>query len=267
MSATSTRSSSRTDVRTARHAYYAAISYVDDWVGTLLDTLDACGLSDDTVILFTADHGDLLGERGLWYKMSFFEGACRIPLIVAGPGITSGGSLDHVSLSTCTRRCSSSPPWSGRTRATRRAEPRPAARGRAQPERTVLGEYLAEGAVAPIFMIRRGDWKFVYCAADPPQLYDLAADPDELVNLAADPQHADTAAAFEKDVLTRWDPEAMRAAVIADQHARRAVDAALRTGRHTSWDHDPGVDAAHQYMRNHLDLNVVERSRRLPPPG
>ena len=255
-------------VRTARHAYYAAISYVDDWVGTLLDTLDACGLSDDTVILFTADHGDLLGERGLWYKMSFFEGACRIPLIVAGPGIISGESPDHVSLvdihPTLLELAGIERPYLAPTDGQSLVA---LLDGERQPERTVLGEYLAEGAVAPIFMIRRGDWKFVYCAADPPQLYDLAADPDELVNLAADPQHADTAAEFEKYVLTRWDPEAMRAAVIADQHARRAVDAALRTGRHTSWDHDPGVDAAHQYMRNHLDLNVVERSRRLPPPG
>ncbi|HZB43366.1 MAG TPA: choline-sulfatase, partial [Ilumatobacter sp.] len=74
-------------VRNARHAYYAAITYVDDWVGTVIETLTACRMADNTVVIFTADHGDMLGERGLWYKMNFFEGAARIPLIVAGPAI------------------------------------------------------------------------------------------------------------------------------------------------------------------------------------
>src|SRR4051794_358115 len=85
-------------VRKARHAYYAAISYVDEWVGTILDTLTKCRLADNTVVMFTADHGDMLGERGLWYKMNFFEGACRIPLIVAGPGIAPAIATENVSL-------------------------------------------------------------------------------------------------------------------------------------------------------------------------
>ena len=74
------------DVRRARHAYYGAISYVDDWVGRLIGTLTTFGLAEDTVILLTSDHGDLLGERGLWYKMCFFEWAVRVPLIVCAPG-------------------------------------------------------------------------------------------------------------------------------------------------------------------------------------
>ena len=74
------------DVRRARHAYYGAISYVDDRVGELLDTLRSFGLAEDTVVIFTADHGDMLGERGLWYKMHFFEWAVRVPLIVPAPG-------------------------------------------------------------------------------------------------------------------------------------------------------------------------------------
>ena len=73
------------DVRRARRAYYGAISYVDDWVGRLVATLGEFGLADDTVVLFTSDHGDMLGERGLWYKMCFFEWAVRVPLIVSAP--------------------------------------------------------------------------------------------------------------------------------------------------------------------------------------
>ena len=74
------------DVRRARHAYYGEIAYVDDQVGRLLATLERFGLRQDTVVLFTADHGEMLGERGLWFKMHFFEWALRVPLIVSAPG-------------------------------------------------------------------------------------------------------------------------------------------------------------------------------------
>jgi choline-sulfatase len=73
------------DTLNARRAYYANISYLDDHVGKMLDTLEDCGLADDTVIVFTSDHGDFMGERGLWYKMSFLEHAARVPLIVHWP--------------------------------------------------------------------------------------------------------------------------------------------------------------------------------------
>jgi choline-sulfatase len=133
--------------------------------------------------------------------------------------------------------------------------------GDRDPDRAIAGEYLAEGAIAPIIMIRRRELKFVWCDADPPQLYDLVADPDELVNLAGEAGHG--AAELEKEVLARWDPVALRNAVVANQRARRTVYAALRRGRYTPWDYQPSVDSSQQYMRNHLNLNEVERSRRL----
>ena len=74
-------------MRRARHGYYAAISYLDERVGEVLDALSATGLDRDTIVIFTSDHGELLGERGLWYKMSFLEASARVPLIVRGPGI------------------------------------------------------------------------------------------------------------------------------------------------------------------------------------
>ncbi|HEY4610624.1 MAG TPA: choline-sulfatase, partial [Ilumatobacteraceae bacterium] len=250
-------------VRNARHAYYAAISYVDEWVGTIVETLQTCGMYDDTVVMFTADHGDMLGERGLWYKMNFFEGACRIPLIVAGPGIVPAVAEEHVSLLDVMPTMGAlaggeQPEFADGTSIV------PLLGGDREPDRCVYGEYLGEGAIAPILMIRRGTYKYVFCEADPPQLYDLAADPDELVNLCAVAEHAATVAAFEAEVYKRWRPAEIRAEVIASQHSRRAVDSALRKGRHVSWDFQPIVDASGQYMRNHLDLNDVESSRRLP---
>ena len=73
-------------VRNARHAYYGAIAYIDDNLGRLMPALRSAGLAENTIVILTSDHGEMLGERGLWYKMSFFEGASRVPLVIASPG-------------------------------------------------------------------------------------------------------------------------------------------------------------------------------------
>ena len=194
-------------IRNARHAYYASISYVDEWLGRILATLEACALADDTVVIFTADHGDMLGERGLWYKMNFFEHACRVPLLVAGPGIDARRVAEPVShLDVLPTLCELA------------GLPVPAAAdgtslaallgGDRQSDRRVLGEYLGEGAIAPILMVREHQEKYVHCDADPPQLYDLSADPDELRNLAAEPSSSATIARFDAIVHATWDPAA-----------------------------------------------------------
>ena len=248
-------------IRTARRAYFANISYVDHWIGQMLDTLERHGMSDDTAIVFTADHGDMLGERGLWYKMSYFEHSARVPLIVHSPG-----RFDPARVATHTTLLDIAPTlldlagvdapdrFDGSSVLPFIEVP--------DPERTVVGEYLGEGAVAPVFMIRRGRWKFVWSQPDPAQLYDLDDDPSELRNLALDPEHADTLADFLTELLQRWDPAALDDAVRSNQRARADVDRALRQGRYRAWDFQPTIDATEQYMRNHLDLNHVERGRR-----
>jgi choline-sulfatase len=244
-------------VRAARHAYLANISYVDHYVGEMLDVLERHGMADNTVVVFTADHGDMLGERGLWYKMSYFEHSARIPLIMRQPGVAGGDRNEtHVGLLDLAPTLLDiagieTPDVMDGTSVLRDVG-----------ERTVVGEYLGEGAIAPIFMIRRGQWKYVWSQPDPPQLYDLNADPSELANLATDPAHADTATAFAAEIFERWDPEVINDAVRANQQARATVDRALRQGRFEAWDYVPQSNALNQYMRNHLDLNDVESGRR-----
>ncbi len=249
-------------VRTARHAYLANASYVDHHVGTLLATLERHGMRDDTVVIFTADHGDMLGERGLWYKMTFFEHGCRVPLIVSAPGDGGGGRVAaHASL------LDIAPTMLDVAGVEVPAEMDgvsllPMIEAGADDDHAVLGEYFGEGAVAPIFMIRRGRYKFVWSQPDGAQLFDLVDDPDELSNLVGRSEHLDTVADFTAEVFRRWDVDAIDAEVRANQRARATVDRALRQGRFTSWDFQPTTDAANQYMRNHLDLNDVESGRR-----
>ncbi len=246
-------------VRHARHAYLANTSYVDRFIGQLMDTLRRHAMDENTVILFTADHGDMLGERGLWYKMNFFEASARIPMVLWAPDRFQAGDVPTVTslldvVPTLLDLAGIPIPeeLDG-------ASLLPVAAG-AESDRTVLGEYLGEGAVAPIFMIRRGDIKYVWSEPDPPQLFNLADDPHELTNLA--PTSAE-AAVLAEEVAKLWDAEEIEQQVLASQRARAVVDEALRQGRYEAWDYEPRSDAANQYMRNHLDLNEVERSRRL----
>jgi choline-sulfatase len=227
----------------ARHAYYAAISYVDERVGELLAALGDAGLADSTLVIFTADHGEMLGERGLWYKMSFFESSARVPLIVRAPGaIPARRVADPVSLldlaptllelagdhDTAGLDGASLLPWLDG-----RAPARP---------RDIIGEYLAEGVTAPAVMVRRGRFKLVCCEGDPDQLYDLETDPHELSNLAGGPAHPDVHRSLRAAVAGRWDLDDLRRQVLASQHSRRLISRALNHGAHTPWDFQPEAD-------------------------
>jgi choline-sulfatase len=131
----------------------------------------------------------------------------------------------------------------------------------------VIGEYLAEGAIAPLVMIKRGRYKFVHSPLDPDQLYDLAADPEELVNLAQAPLHEARVREFRAEVSRRWDLPALHAAVLDSQRRRHLVYRALRAGRYTPWDFQPLRDATRLYVRNDRELGDLETMARFPPYG
>jgi choline-sulfatase len=254
-------------VRDARRAYYGAVSYVDDQVGTLMATLRQARLDSNTVVLLLADHGDMLGERGLWYKMSFYEPSCRIPLIVHAPGrfaphrVSEAASLLDIlptlaELARAGQAAHYAAPIDGHSLLA-------ALEGGSTPAE-VLGEYLAEGAIAPVVMIRRGNYKFIHCPADPDQLYELAQDPHELTNLAARPDHVQRVAELRGEVARRWNLAEVHAAVLASQQRRHFAYAALRQGRYTPWDFQPLRDASRLYIRNDQELNDLEAMARFP---
>jgi choline-sulfatase len=128
-----------------------------------------------------------------------------------------------------------------------------------------VAEYLAEGAIAPIVMIRRGRHKFIHSPADPDQLFDLEADPHEQANLVDDAGSASVLADFRREVAARWNLSALDAEVRESQQRRFAVSTALGTGVQTPWDFTPTYDASHRYIRNHMDLNELEEMARFPP--
>ncbi len=253
------------DIRRSRQAYFANISYLDDKIGEILTALDGTWQTDNTIILFVSDHGDMLGERGLWFKMSFYEGSARVPLMIAAPGMEAGRITDPVStIDVCPTLCDLAgvsmdevAPWTeGQTLVPL---------GQGQPRQApVAMEYAAEASYAPLVCLREGRWKFTRCALDPDQLFDLQADPHELTNLADDPAHAETLQHFSDMADARWNLDAFDAQVRESQARRWVVYEALRKGGYYPWDYQPLQKASERYMRNHMDLNVVEENQRFP---
>jgi choline-sulfatase len=258
-------------LRAARHGYYAAISYLDERVGEVFAALRDAGFGDDTIVAFTADHGEMLGERGLWYKMSFFEHSARVPLLVRVPGGASRRVAEPVSLLDVapTLLELTGVPWPDEHAEnldgtsvvglmTGEAASRPGA---------VLAEYLAEGVNAPAVMVRRGRHKLIACPGDPDQLYDIAADPAERVNLASDGEHGTTVRELRGEVERQWELDALARRVVASQRERRLVMRGLGEGRARSWAFEPGGEASRTYVRGGTDLYELQRQARLDAPG
>ncbi|PTE22537.1 choline-sulfatase [Cereibacter changlensis JA139] len=250
-------------IRRARQGYFANISYVDDKIGEVLDVLERS--RQEAIVIFVSDHGEMLGERGLWFKMNFFEGSARVPLMICAPEAPAGRIDTPVcSIDVTPTLCALAGvdmaevmPWTDGMSLV------PLAQGTARSE-PVLMEYAAEGSITPLVAIREGEWKYIRCAADPEQLFNLASDPQERRNLAADPAHAETLARLRAASEARWDLARFDAEVRESQARRWVVYEALRQGGYYPWDYQPLQKASERYMRNHMDLNILEDSKRFP---
>ncbi|RLQ87905.1 choline-sulfatase [Notoacmeibacter ruber] len=252
-------------IRRSRRAYFANVSYIDDKIGEILKTLEETRQSENTIVVFLSDHGDMLGEFGLWFKMSFREGSARVPFMIAAPDMPAGLVETPVStmdvLPTLAELAEIDlgeiAPWTDGESVVQLS------RGVAR-DTPVRIEYAAEGSYAPMVCLRADRWKYIHCEIDPPQLFDLQADPDEANNLADDPAHAEIAAQFADKVERYWDMQAFDAAVRESQSRRHIVDDSLRNGAYFPWDFQPLQKASERYMRNHMDLNVLEENQRYP---
>ncbi|MBY6118624.1 choline-sulfatase [Mameliella alba] len=251
------------NIRRSRQAYFANISYLDEKIGQLLQVLE--DTRQEAIVVFVSDHGDMLGERGLWFKMSFYEGSARVPMMISVPGMEGAQVAAPVSnIDICPTLCdlagvdmSEVMPW------TEGESLVPVMRGgeRVSP---VAMEYAAEASYAPLVCLRRGKWKYTDCTLDPEQLFDLEADPHELVNLAEAPEQAEIMEEFRTAAARRWDLGRFDAEVRQSQARRWVVYEALRQGGYYPWDFQPLQKASERYMRNHMDLNVLEENKRFP---
>ncbi|WP_108263107.1 choline-sulfatase [Mangrovicoccus ximenensis] len=255
---------SEDDIRRSRRAYFANISYLDDKIGEVMEALRGIRQEGNTIILLVSDHGDMLGERGLWFKMSFLEGSARVPLMVAAPQMPPGRVDVPVSnIDICPTLCDLAGISLDEIRDWTDGESLvPLASGGTRGP--VAMEYAAEASYAPMVCLREGRWKYTACALDPEQLFDLDADPHELANLAGNPAHEATLQHYRAMAEDRWDLARFDAEVRHSQARRWIVYEALRNGSYFPWDYQPLQKASERYMRNHMDLNVVEENARFP---
>ncbi|MDD9986015.1 MAG: sulfatase-like hydrolase/transferase [Spirochaetaceae bacterium] len=225
-------------VRRARAAYYGLVSYADSKLEALLDVLDRTGLADNTIVVHTSDHGELLGEHGLWRKMSFYEQSARVPLQIRWPGRGVAGeripactSLVDVTATLVDAAGAAGPGLELDGRSLAGLIDGSAEAIRAWPDEA-FAEHTAHGTDRPRAMLRRGRWKLCLSGGDDPEaeLYDLLQDPGEFHNRAGDPDVADIETEMRDALLARWDPDAVDAQVRAHQDRVALIRSASRPG-------------------------------------
>jgi len=218
----------RKDLIAARRAYYGMVSWVDDRVGELIATLRATGMEGDTLVVFTSDHGEMLGERGMWLKMCMYEWSVRVPLIVAWPGTLQsrrvGANVSLVDLLPTLMDIGR--PQGGEPRQSVDALDGHSLRILLQEgvdptwSDVAISDFGAGPMPSPLRMVKRGNWKFVHIAGHEPMLFDLASDPLELNDCAADPACAEVRAELSALAFANYDPEAIDTAVRLSQQRR-----------------------------------------------
>jgi choline-sulfatase len=208
---------SEEEIRQSRAAYWGLVHRVDLLVGQILDALAANGLAENTLIVYTSDHGDMQGEHGLWWKHVFYEESARVPLIVHWPGVIPAGqrservisALDVTATILDALEAPALPASPGRSFLGLVSDTRPTPDW----EDVAFSEYVADqytpDGESYHRMLRWGPWKLVYYEGMEPQLFNLAEDPGEMTDRAADPACSSIRAELTERILVDWSPAAI----------------------------------------------------------
>lgn len=191
-------------------AYYGCIEWVDDAVGRLMDTLEYLGLAEDTIMIYSSDHGEMAGEHGAWQKSLFFDASARVPLIVRWPGQIPGGrrctcpvglidifpTLCEAAQIDIPEKCEGESIM-------------PLLKGDGVLERESI---FSESVIINMpehagCMIRTDKWKYCRYLDKGEELYNMLDDPDEWNNLAGDNRYHDLKECLRKKVEEFWKPE------------------------------------------------------------
>lgn len=206
----------------AIRVYYALCSFLDDQIGIVLSALKESGLDKDTTVIYTSDHGDMMGEHGLFFKSTMYEGSVGVPMIIAGPSVPAGCICDtpaslvdiYPTAEDCCGLGHEGTGLPGKSLLDMLSEPYDG-------ERSVYSEYMSFGCYTAEYMLRKGDYKYIHYVGETPQLFNIKEDPDEMHNLSRDEHYADVLASLEKELRSIMDLEG------TEDSARKAQKALL----------------------------------------
>ena len=248
----------------ARHAYFGMCSYLDDKIGRFMDTLKQLDLDSNTVIVLTSDHGEMLGERGMWFKQAFFEWSVAVPLIIRIPDSRGGSRVSNLVslvdlLPTLVDIASNDGDVPEAVSSLDGRSLMPFLSGNRLGSNQVISEYTGEGVNAPCRMIRRNQYKLIYTHGHPNLLYDLDKDPHELSNLAGNAAYERTYRSLLLELLRDWDPDAIHEACIQSQKERAFIHRATDGEPNWAYCAKPGDDK--RFVRNESAVETKAKAR------
>lgn len=262
---------SEKQAKLARHGYYGSISYFDAKLGQILHALETAGLDENTAIFVTADHGEMLGERGLWAKDCFFEWAMRVPLIVKLPGQKTPPNVSEncslVDLLPTFLDVANADASQSRCDLNGQSLFKLLTGQENNWNDEVLAEYTADATSEPVVMIRHAQYKYIAAENDPELLFDLKADPNELSNIAIKKQFATVIETFRRRVSEVWNLGDLNRKVRLSQNNRMIVRDALKKGQLVNWDFIPNPDYSDLYVRSSNSHEVIDRKVRIKARG
>jgi choline-sulfatase len=239
--------------RMARHGYYGMISYIDDKVGELMGVLEKTGLAENTIVVVTSDHGEMMGERGMWFKQHFFEWANKVPFIVYAPDrykparVRENTSL--VDMMPTFMEMAAGKPFEDYAAPIDGQSLVPALEGdTASLSDIAITEFAADGSTGPSRMAKKGKWKLMWLEGKDTRLYDVEADPNEVNNLAGAPEAEAIEAELTGILFDNWNPDQLYSDIRASQERRLAIHRI--TGGEPTYVNIVREDDSRRYIRN-----------------
>ncbi len=250
--------------RMARHGYYGMISYIDDKVGEIMEVLRTTAQAENTVVIFTSDHGEMMGERGMWFKQHFFEWASRVPLIVTAPDRFKPArvreNMSLIDLMPTMLNLAAGEEFTGYAAPCDGASLVPALNGDTSSMSDVaVAEFAADGSTGPSRMVRKGRWKLMWLEGQDTLLYDVEADPKEVNNLSGQPEHAEIEAELTAILFDGWDSDSLYKDIRASQE-RRLIIHRITEGE-PSYVNMVRLDDDRRYVRNAGAADTKARAR------
>ena len=241
-------------ILSARRAHLAMTTYLDELIGDLINELKALDLYENTIIMFLSDHGEMMGEKGMWFKRTFYDRSVKTPLLISWPKKYKPGIREQVvsqvdiaptiaeivgfedqdylenyidGKSLCGLLDDDTADW----------------------KNYAVTEYITNGVMEPMLLAREERYKYVYVHNQQPLLFDLEADPEELNNLVDNPELKELRQRLHQIATGGNDVEELKKKIMLEQRRRNLVQKAMRCGETPCWEYQPFFDAAKQYIR------------------